>query len=347
MTPEELRKQQQQAGGVATPQTALPGATPAPQTALPDATFGGGSPTSPLPSGGTVGQPQTAPSALQMLGSPAPAPSPNTGGVPGGSGQYGGINPSGAVSQDSGINSFQQWAKTTFGREASPQELQQIAQQIGYQGGPISPDQMTQAQNAAMQIARGLGWQGPGQATPEAPPTTDALLEQRIRALLEQDPTQIDPNSPAMAAQRDSFRRGNQRAVEDAKRAMAQRAASGFAGGATEAGMTGININAAQREGDFEAGLMQRELQTQRDQTMQAMQMAQQAGLTREARQLQERLATQDLALRRMLGMGQLGLGAAQLSQQGNQFNANLGFNYWNALQNAQRNELLSLLGGL
>ena len=305
-------------------------------------------------------------------GNGAPAPTGGTGGTlpgtgtPGTSGQYGGINPGGGTPtspttaangpDQAGINQFQSWAQTTFGRQATPQELQQIAQQIGYAGGQITPQMMQAAQQAAMQIAQGQGWRPPAPPPPPPPPPTgtgasnpNTLLEQRIREMLSQNPNNYDPNSAAANAQRNVFARANQRALEQQRRAAAERAASGgtLASGGFEATQQGIDSTAAQRSADFEGQLAARELQTQRDQTMQAMQMANAAGLQREAQQLQERLAQQDLALRRMLGVGQLGLGAQQLQQQGQQFNAQLGFNYWNQLQQLQRGELLGLLGGL
>jgi hypothetical protein len=271
-------------------------------------------------------------------------------------GQHGGINPSANIPDQTGIGQFQQWAQGVFGRQATPQELQQIAQQVGYVGGQITPQMMQSAQNAAMQIARGMGWQGqaPG-GTPGQPATgtqatdTNSLLEQRIREMLSSNPNDYNLNSAAANAQRNSFAGANQRALEQQKRAAASRAAgSGTSGaGGFEATQQGIDAGAGQRSVDFESQLAGRELQNQRDQTMQAMQMAQQAGLTREAQRLQERLAQQDLALRRTLGVGQLGLGAQQLQQQGQQFNSRLGFDYWNQLQQLQRGEMLNLLGGL
>lgn len=353
-------------GGTQTPgiigQALNPGASPTTPTT------GGGSPFEALaqpgvmpgggaPSPGGTATPGVMPQQPDLAGSPGQPVQPPPAGSPGAPTTPGQPQTPGqpaAAPDQQGVQQFQSWAQNMFGRQASPQELQQIAQRIGYTGGTLTPEMMQQAQTVAQEMARGMGW-NPQPGQPGGPEETgtgadsNTLLEQRIREMLSQNPNDIDPNNPAAAAQRNAFRGANQRALERAKRNAAERAAgSGTTGaGGFEASLQGMDLAGAQAEGEFEGQLMQRELQTQRDQTMQAMQMAQQAGLTREAQRLQERLAQQDLTLRRMLGMGQLGLGAASLNQQGRQFDARLGFDYWNQLQNAERGELMNFLGGL
>lgn len=255
--------------------------------------------------------------------------------------------PDPTTSQDqSGINQFQSWAQQTFGRQATPQELQQIAQQVGYTGGPLTPEMLAKAQDAARTMAQGQGWKPTDPAAPKEPSLKDSI-QQRLQDLLNQDPNKIDPNSPEFASQRNAFRRGQQRSIEEAKRNAAQRNAQGLTGGANESAMTGIDLAAAQGEGDFEAQIYTQELTARRQQLQQALSQAIQYGLGDQAQQIQKELGQNDLELRKYLGRGQLGLGLLQTMLGNEQSRNALGFNYA-ALQGQMDQQLLNaLLGGL
>lgn len=248
-----------------------------------------------------------------------------------------------------GITQFQNWAQQTFGRQATPQELQQIAVQIGYTGGPITPELMQRAQDAARQYAQSRGWQppaaptpapgpqqpqtpttphtpGPGVAPPTPPPAqaqtpVDQALQQRILQMLGTNTGDVNTGSQEYQSQLGAFRRGQQRSIEQAKNAAAERAAgSGTLNtGGFDAAQTGIDLAAAQGEGDFTAQLAGQQLSRQREDLQQALQLAQQSGLANEARQLQERLASVDANLRQQgLNLqGELGRSGINLQQQG------------------------------
>ena len=244
-----------------------------------------------------------------------------------------------------GIAQFQQWAQQTYGRPATDAELQQIATAIGYQGGAITPELMQRAQAEAARIAGTYGVQTPGvnpQPTTPAAPTpqqqqaqTTSQLQTVLQQLLAQNPGTVDPNSEPMRQQRGAFQRGQQRAMERARLAAAERANATGATGALEGDINRMNLTAAQQSGDFEAGMVGGELQAQRQQLAQAMQIAASMGQAAEARQLQERMNEIDATLRRegyglqeRLGRGQLGLGLLEAQLRNQQANNQLGFNY-------------------
>lgn len=77
-------------------------------------------------------------------------------------GQYGGINPSAnGVPKTYSVDQYQQWAQQRYGRQATPQELQQLAGKVGYKGGPINEEMWKKAQEESDVMARSLGWNGP------------------------------------------------------------------------------------------------------------------------------------------------------------------------------------------
>lgn len=255
------------------------------------------------------------------------------------------------------VDWFQQQAQSRYGRQATPQELAQIGQNSTSRDSALS---------YADTLARQQGWQGPAATTPAqpaapavgpaAPPPaqvpiaagngqtagTDPMRQQvqdTLGRLMAQGDT-VDPNSPAMVQQRDAFRRTQGRGIEQAKRAAAERGASSGTSGAGgfEAGMQGIDMAAAQGEGDFEASMMTRELEGQRDRMMAGLQLAQQSGQTDQARGLQERLASISAQLQQRgqdMGYAQgnrgqdigynLGLGGLDVQRQGQQIQGRLG----------------------
>jgi hypothetical protein len=106
-------------------------------------------------------QPQTsgdqAPRSVPQTQSASPAPAPAPPAAQG-------------VPQSYGLPQFQQWAQTTFGRQANQSELGQIGNAIGSAGanGQYSQAQYQQAQGLAEQMARAQGWTGQS-AQPAAP----------------------------------------------------------------------------------------------------------------------------------------------------------------------------------
>lgn len=117
-------------------------------------------------------------------------------------------------------------------------------------------------------------------------------------------------------------------------------------------------------EGTFASGLVLQELESQRQQTMQALQMAMamndqdlsrrlqdklgqlQATIQREGLAQQGKLGQADIDLRSKLGHGNLNLGLLGLAQQGRQFNDSLGFDIAKAEAMLNNQALINLLYG-
>src|SRR5690554_3865911 len=88
----------------------------------------------------------------QKVTPPQPAgaqPSANDTGISQPAAQPANQQPAAQPPDQAGIQNFQTWAQGQFGRQATPEELQQIASQVGYTGGTITPEQLTSAQAAA------------------------------------------------------------------------------------------------------------------------------------------------------------------------------------------------------
>jgi hypothetical protein len=288
-------------------------------------------------------QQQPAPSA------PAPAPAPTA-------------QPA-AGPDAAGVQQFQTWAQQTYGREATPEELQQIANQIGYTGGAISPEMMQQAQQVAAQIAASYGAQpiAPATPAPAAAPTlpqqqaqTQSQVQTTLQELLGAGTEQIDPNSEENRLQRGAFLRGQQRAMERARLGAAERANQSGATGALDGDINRMNLTAAQQSGDFEAGLVRQELEGQRERLMQALSIAAQQGDRQAQLALQDKLATLDATLRRegyslqeKLGRGQLGLGLLEAQLRDRQANNALGFNYAQLGNQSNTSLMQSIIQGL
>ena len=333
--------------------------------------------------------PQATPAA------PVTSKLPSTG-TPGQSGQYGGINPQGqpppisttpakppVISTPGGatpgpaapapagasqpwygqqdVTNFQSWAQNRYGRQATPDELARI--------GGNSTD-MASAQSYADTLARQQGWTGggttpgaPAPGTPATPNPVDAQLQTRLMELLQTNTGDVNTGSQEYQSQLGSFKRSQGKAMEQAKNAAAERAAGGgtLGSGGFDAAQGTIDLAGAQGVGDFEAQLAGQQLSRQREDLSQGLQLAQQSGLAREARDLQERLSgvdanlrqqginlqgelgRGDLDLRRLLGTGQLDLSRQQLGLGRDQ----LGFNYAQLGQQADQSALQQLLAGL
>lgn len=171
-----------------------------------------------------------------------------------------------------------------------------------------------------------------------------ALMRDRLINLMEApNPSIQDPNlAPAMSA----FSAAQNRATG---RQVRQNAESFGAAGLESSGARNAADSAAfeqqgLNEGTFGANLVTQQLESQRQQATQALQMAMAAGDQDASRLLQDRLAqlnatlqreglTQqgklgqaDIDLRNRLGTGNLNLGLLGLAQQGRQFNDSLGW---------------------
>lgn len=228
----------------------------------------------------------------------------------------------------------------------------------------------------------------PVEPTPDDPGIDQYVsdeLRRRLLEMLQESVGEVDPNDPALVARRNAFLRGQNRGLERQRNALAERNA---AEGTLETGGFDTDVNqlyteATGREADFEANLIGEEIQGQRARLQQAMALAAEMGdseaarnlqlqiaemdqelrrlgitsdtdLRRQALALQERLGLSDLELRRMLGVGNLGLGIGQLGlsaeelrQRGQLHGQDLGFNYWRTLQEMQNENLNRLITGL
>jgi hypothetical protein len=298
-------------------------------------------------------------------------------GTPGQSGQYGGINPGGggpigppaakppaapappappagqpapppaapaAPWYNQGhVDQYQQWAQQRYGRQATPQELAEIA---------ANSTDMTSAQSYSDTLARRLGWAGPAAPAAPAAATTgsnNALLQQRIQELLGTQTGDVNTGSQEYQSQLGSFKRSQGKAMEQAKRAAAERGAfNGTLGsGGFDAQMGTLDQEAIGRTGDFEAGLAGQQIMRQREDLQNAMQLAQQGGMAAEARALQEKLGMSDIELRKYLGKGQLSLGMLGTLLGNQRAQDALGFNYAQMGQQMNQSMLQALLGGL
>jgi hypothetical protein len=271
------------------------------------------------------------------------------------------------------VNDFQQWNKSTFGREANPNELQQIGQKVGAPGGPggaYTPEQFSAGQGYATEMAKAQGWQG-GAPVPAAPTGPGPVGQQS--ALSQQLTTQVGQQmgaqpgnmqaDPIYQQQVGAFNVASQR---NAERAKAQLAESAAQSGQTNSGgfnsmARGLQEQQGQNESGFAAQLAGQRLKQQEDKIQQAMQMAMQLGdrdlqaqlaakqaeIQQAGLSLQGELGRGDLDLRKTLGAGQLNLGYAGLQQQGRLADNTLGFNYAQLQNQMNRDAVMALMGGL
>lgn len=313
-----------------------------------------------IPGQGTIGATGGIYQSLGSPGTPPPMPPPQTGQIPTGNkggltppvqssqappqtspqtqttpppmaGDQAGTDPNAALGQIQGA--FQQ----KFGRAMSPEEQQALIQYVGYTGGQVTPDMLQKALAAVGQYSGNL--QNPGLGAPGTPPVTPQTLEAQQReslmALLQgKTPVTLDPNDPAIRAQRSAFDRVNTRATGRQRLAAAERAAAsdGLGSGGYNADLAGAEQGGADRSAAFEGDLLTRERQGQIDRLMQSLGLTQQYGATQ---------------LQGQLGRGQLSLGLLQALMNDKQAGNALGFNYA-SLQNLMNNQaLMALLNGL
>jgi hypothetical protein len=271
------------------------------------------------------------------------------------------------------VNDFQQWNKSTFGREANPNELQQIGQKVGAPGGPggaYTPEQYTAGQGYATDMAKAQGWQG-GAPVPPAPQTgpgpigQQSDLTKQLTGQIGQHMSAVPGDMTADPIYQNQVKAFNLSSQRNAERAQAQLAESAAQTGQTQSGgfasmSRGLQEKQGETESGFAAQLAGQRLKQQEDKIQEAMKLAalmgntdlqaqlgqkqseiQQAGLG-----MQEKLGMGDLDLRKTLGAGQLGLGYAGLQQQGQQANNSLGFSYAQVQAQMKRDAMLALLGG-
>lgn len=335
------------AGGVLSP---LGGGIPGPAPTTPAGTLSasalggapGGAPPPPAPANpaGTLSALGGGPPPPAAPAATAPPPvAPATPAAPTAATPAAGMDPAAAQKQ-----LMDQFSAKFGGRQMSPAEQTEMQKRIGYIAGqPITPEMMAKGAELISQYSGKLEDYGPN-ATPAATPTaptpattTNNLAQETLQNLLKQGDT-FDPNNPAATAQRASFDRVNSRETGRARIAAAERrAASGQLGsGGFDADIAGAEQAQGDRASGFESQLVTQELSAQRQKVQQALALAVQSGDQNAARQLQEKLGTLDLDLRGKLGKGQLGLGLlnsmlgdkqsgnalglgyAQLGQQGN-----------------------------
>lgn len=165
-----------------------------------------------------------------------------------------------------------------------------------------------------------------------------AATRRALLGMLGKNPDDVSLNDPALKNQMDAFSLGQQRSIDRQRAALAERGAA--SGGGMTGGFDSAVQNAVERAGEAESAfgseLVAREMQAQRAQLMQALQLAAQRGDAAAQRDLQMKLAVMDNALRSKLGMGQLGLGYAQLGAGQQNFYDSLGWQMgqWQAGQN-------------
>lgn len=206
------------------------------------------------------------------------------------------------------VDQFQQWAQGKYGRQATPQELQQIGQQVGYTGGPISQQQWTGAQTFADQLAQQQGWRPQGPQQPQAqtpfqqanipgpnlqPVQQDALQQQLRDQIMKQlgqpigDPTQ----DPIYQQQVNAFDVASQREQQRQRGQLAERNAA--SGTLQSGGFNSQVANLGERFGEqrtgFAADLAGKRLTEQQEQLNRAQQLARMLGDRDLEQQLTER----------------------------------------------------------
>jgi hypothetical protein len=167
--------------------------------------------------------------------------------------------------------------------------------------------------------------------------------------------TQINTNDPTFRQQADTYGAGVERSRRNAIADNAEQMSASMLGGsgAQAVANRGINEQAQQAQGGFEANLAGRELANKRAEIQQALQLAASMGNNEAQRQLTQQLGLIDSQLRQSgldvqrygidtsaatqrygidansaIAGGQLGLGYASLGENARQANNNLGYNY-------------------
>lgn len=168
----------------------------------------------------------------------------------------------------------------------------------------------------------------------------NAFREALLRLMADaQKPANL--TSPALAGQSDAYHVATDRAARRQREALAERMAfeglnaGGQGSGAFETGIQGIQENAGEKQGAFDAGLVGQEVAARRQQLTNALQIANAVGARTEALALQKQLADLDNQFR-----------YASLGQQQGQFEDTTAFNYANLQAELNRQALLSAMNG-
>jgi hypothetical protein len=270
------------------------------------------------------------------------------------------------------VNDFQGWAKNTFGREANPNELQQIGQKVGAPagaGGGYSPQQFSQGQAFATDMAKQQGWPGAQQQqpTPQQTPMpevpvgnqwgTRSPLQQQLTDQVSKQMAQPLGNmqsDPIFQQQTQMFNAANQRSTDRQRAQLAEQAAQGglLQSGGMNSKIRGLQEQQGLNEGGFAAELAGRRLQEQQDQINKAMALAMgigdqdlQAKLYQQNKELalaQQDLQQQGLGLQKegLNLQGELGRGDLDLRKYLGQGQLGLGLLNTN-LSNQQANNAL------
>lgn len=333
----------------------------------PVAPAGAPPPAAPAPAPGAPAAPPPSPAGMSSAALPATAapsapagvsssamPTTSAAGTLPAAGTYAGVDPGRSFD----AASARQHLEAILGRPMTPAEMQQAASIAGYGGsGMISGEQL----NKVIQAGAGLAGKpfspfaaaaagGAGGST--LPAGMEDQIFKKIQDLL--NPKGYDPNAPENVAQKNVMGAQNQRAAERRRAQMAERAA---ARGETGAGgfdveVDKINADRGMADAAFEADLMKDELQNQRAQLMQALEMGRGIMGDRETRALQEKLGLLDAEIRKMgikqqgeLGRGDLAVRLRQLAQGDRHFYDNLGSENSRWLADYNQKSLRDILG--
>lgn len=178
--------------------------------------------------------------------------------------------------------------------------------------------------------------------TAQKPPITDEVTKILMARLNELKAPGDLNNDPTYRNVVRAYQVASLRGADRERKALAERsAASGTrASGGFNVGVRGINERQGERTAQYTSGLALDRLQARESQLIEAIRMARAVGQDEIANQLEvQRLALQqelgraDLALRSELGRGQLDLGFS-----------NLGFNYADLIQRANRDAVMAAL---
>ena len=189
---------------------------------------------------------------------------------------------------------------------------------IGSDGKPRAASGGAKATAVAKTAAMGSG--APAPAAPAANPFLDQI-RQLLLERMGQMKGQPSINDPELAAQSGAYRRSQQRAGDNERAMLAERAAQngllngGQSSGGFDTALQGVHERIGENTSAFDAGLVGNEVQARRAEMQQLLNMALQSGDAESARELSMALSKMDLEYRRQA-----------LSQQGSQFNADLGY---------------------
>jgi len=190
-------------------------------------------------------------------------------------------------------------------------------------------------QPVSTQVPQGQGntYSTPGQ---QGGPTIQTQFRDSLLKQLQTDPNNVSLSDPSLAPQMQAYQNAQQRSQQRAQQELAEQA---FAGGTRGTGAYGAELNAMEQargeaEAQYGAGLLQDE-KTQRLESLfnalglgqQQVQGDEQLKQAINAGNQQFSLGQSDIALRKLLGQGNLSLGVLQALLGNRQANDQLGVN--------------------